>query len=111
MSVSTIFRTQWAGYAQVHANRLNFAVHLVTVPVFMAGTVAVIWGLCVWSAATSIAGVLAMMAALAAQGWGHRRESVPSAPFSGPVDAIARLLLEQWVTFPSYVLRRVLRAG
>lgn len=111
MSMSSLLRTQWADYPHTHADRLNFLVHLLTVPVFMAGTTAIFWGFCVSSMALSVAGLAAMIAALAAQAWGHRRESTAPAPFTGPGNAFARLVLEQWVTFPRYVLRRLSRRG
>lgn len=106
MSIPSVLSTQWTGYSLVHANRANFVVHLVTVPIFMAGTVAFFWGLFAWSALVSLAGIFAMMAALAAQGWGHRQEANPPAPFTSRANAFARIMLEQWVTFPRYVLHR-----
>ncbi|WP_442593716.1 Mpo1-like protein [Parapusillimonas sp. JC17] len=107
MAVSSILRTQWNDYPQVHASRTNFMVHLATVPVFMAGTVIFFWGVCVFSLTPALAGLLAMMAALGAQGWGHRQESRPPAPFTSPGNALVRLMLEQWVTFPRYAWLRI----
>lgn len=106
MSISSILRKQWADYPQIHSTRVNFIVHLITVPVFMAGTVALFWGLCVASISLFVLGVLAMMVALAAQGWGHKQEPQAPAPFTSKANALGRLLLEQWVTFPKYVLHR-----
>jgi hypothetical protein len=77
--------------------------HLVTVPLFMAGT-------CVAGAAPFvnplwlIAGIGAMAAAVASQGRTHAHEQTPPAPFLGPRDVAARIFLEQWMTFPRYVL-------
>ena len=34
------------------------------------------------------------------QGRGHGREPVPPEPFTSPFNAVSRLFLEQWVTFP-----------
>ncbi|MER1968490.1 Mpo1-like protein [Castellaniella sp. GW247-6E4] len=110
MSISSMLSTQWADYPRAHANRVNFVVHLATVPLFMAGTVALFGGLCTGSAASCLTGLSAMMAALAAQAWGHRLESHPPAPFTGPVNAFARIVFEQWLTFPRYVLYRIRRA-
>lgn len=111
MFIPDILRTQWADYSRVHANRANFVVHLLTAPVFMAGTVAFFWGFCALSISLSLAGLLAMMGAIAAQGWGHKKESEPPAPFTSRANAFARIILEQWVTFPRYVLYRALRLG
>ena len=35
---------------------------------------------------------------------GHRLEPVPPEPFSGPLNFVSRLFLEQWVTFPRFVI-------
>ena len=51
-----------------------------------------------------VIGGIAMGTGLALQGKGHKLERVPPEPFTGPANAIARLLLEQWVTFPRFVL-------
>ena len=104
MMVPKTLRTQWRDYPGVHANKVNLAVHLVFVPVFMVGTVMFVTGLCTLSIAAAAAGLLAMAAAMAAQGWGHGKEAVRPAGFASPVNALTRILLEQWVTFPGYVL-------
>ena len=112
-----ILRRQWLDYPKAHANRANFLVHLIFVPVFMAGTIALCLGLHAWSLATSLAGLMAMGLAMAIQGWGHRREALPPEPFTSGANALVRILLEQWLTFPAYVLFLVwkkqagLRAG
>ena len=45
-----------------------------------------------------------MALSMALQGRGHQREPVPPVPFSGAGNAIARIFLEQWITFPRFVL-------
>ncbi|HLT99799.1 MAG TPA: terminase [Burkholderiaceae bacterium] len=113
MSLTHILRTQWADYSRVHANGANLMVHALTAPVFMAGTVVFFWGFCALSPLLSLGGVFAMIVAVVAQGWGHKKESQPPAPFTSRGNAIARIFLEQWVTFPRYVVhcstRRLLR--
>jgi len=109
MPIQQILRTQWADYSRVHASGANFVVHLLTAPVFMAGTIAFFWGFCALSATLSLAGIAAMMAAVAAQAWGHKKESNPPAPFTSRSNAVARIFFEQWVTFPRYVAHRVWR--
>jgi hypothetical protein len=49
-------------------------------------------------------GLAAMAVSFAVQGFGHGREPNPSIPFAGPVNAFARVFLEQWITFPRFVL-------
>ena len=98
-----ILSWQWELYPEGHRDRTNLALHLATVPVFMMGTLLV-----VTSPATSLwaapVGLLAMVGAMAAQGRGHRREGTAPVPFEGPLDVLSRILVEQWVTFPRFVL-------
>ena len=94
---------QWSVYPEAHRNRRNLTIHILTVPVFMAGTVLALsapWtGL--WSAPL---GLVAMLFAIGAQGRGHKHESTPPVPFRGPRDVVLRLFAEQWITFPRFVL-------
>ncbi len=98
----SLLRWQLALYPRTHRARLNLVVHILTVPLFMAGTVAlaVAWRW-PWLAA---AGVVAMVAAVALQGRGHARESEPPVPFAGPLDVVTRIFVEQWITFPRFVV-------
>jgi hypothetical protein len=41
---------------------------------------------------------------LAAQGGGHGKEPVAPRPFTDPLSATSRIVQEQWVTFPRFVL-------
>jgi len=115
----TVLSRQWNNYRNVHRHRANLMIHVLTVPVFMAGTVSVAVGLLSpllvapwtpWVAAGAISGGLfAMTFAIALQGRGHKKEANPPEPFRGPRDVIARLFLEQWVSFPRYVLSGAFR--
>jgi hypothetical protein len=94
---------QWAVYADAHQSRGNLIVHLLSVPVFMAGTLLLLsspWS-GVWVAP---AGLLAMAVAMAIQGRGHRQEANPPPPFRGPLDVLLRIFAEQWITWPRFVL-------
>ena len=46
----------------------------------------------------------AMTVALVLQGRGHRNEVEAPTPFGGPVDFVSRFMVEQWITFPRFVL-------
>ena len=97
-----LVRWQWSLYPDGHRDRTNLAIHAITVPLFILGSVSL--------ALTPIVGVygagglVGMIAAVAAQGRGHKREVTKPVPFRGPLDVVARLFVEQWVTFPRYVL-------
>jgi hypothetical protein len=98
-----LLASQWSHYREVHHDRRNLVLHLLTVPVFMAGTVAVALAPIV-SGWLALGGIFAMFVAMAAQGRGHRFEQSPPAPFQGPMDVVTRIFAEQWITFPRYVL-------
>ena len=100
---TNLIEWQWAIYPDGHRNRINLWIHLLTVPVFMAGTIAVVTSPFT-GAAGAAGGSVAMALAMAAQGRGHRQETSPPAPFRGPLDVLARIFAEQWITFPRYVL-------
>ena len=53
----------------------------------------------------AVAGAACTFLSIALQGRGHRREEpVPPVPFSSSGNALARIFLEQWITFPRFVL-------
>lgn len=105
---------QWSQYGDAHQDRRNLVLHVATAPVFVAGTVAVAAAPFV-SGWLALGGFAAMFVAMAAQGRGHRMEHAAPAPFRGPLDVVARIFAEQWITFPRYVLSggltRALRAS
>jgi hypothetical protein len=101
--VGGLLAWQWSLYPEGHRDRRNLAIHIATVPVFMLGTcLALAAPFAGWRAA--VGGLLAMALAMALQGRGHRLETTGPAPFRGPADVLARIFVEQWFTFPRYVL-------
>jgi len=93
---------QWQGYPANHVTRANLALHLVTVPMFIAGLAAVIASPLI--GAIGLAGAGAMAIALVAQGRGHGGEPTAPVPFTGPGDFVTRFVVEQLVNFPRFVL-------
>jgi hypothetical protein len=97
-----LLQWQWQGYPDNHQDRRNLLIHILTVPLFMSGTVALVlapW-LSLWLLA---AGPAVMATAMALQGRGHARETTPPIPFAGPLDVATRIFVEQWITFPRFV--------
>ena len=45
-----------------------------------------------------------MLVALVLQGRGHRREAEAPTPFDGAANFVSRFVVEQWITFPRFVL-------
>jgi hypothetical protein len=93
---------QLALYPEGHADRRNLWIHAITAPLFCAGTLAVVAAPFV--DARLGFGALLMLGALAAQGRGHRIEQARPRPFRSFGDFVARFFVEQWITFPRFVL-------
>jgi hypothetical protein len=52
----------------------------------------------------AVGGGAAMVGAMALQGRTHRLEATAPVPFRGPLDIVTRILAEEWITFPRFVL-------
>ncbi len=88
-----------ASYAASHRDRVNLALHIVAVPLFVGATAYLFVALVRGDVRAALAGVAGLGVSLAAQGLGHRREAVRPAPFSGAWDAVARVPVEQFWGF------------
>jgi phage terminase small subunit len=106
MSVRQLLAWQWQGYARYHQDRRNLLVHLFAVPLFMVASVLLVVAVFKFSLVLLAVAAGGMAVSLALQGRGHRLEPVPPEPFTGPANLVGRLCLEQWVTFPRFVLSR-----
>jgi uncharacterized membrane protein YGL010W len=89
-------------YDRSHRSRKNLMIHVVAVPAFMLGSLTLVAG---WAAAwwLPLVGLATMALAMAVQKVGHGLEAEPFVPFDGPGDALARIFVEQWITFPRYL--------
>ena len=104
MRLNELLRWQWEGYPKYHQSRANLLIHIVAVPLFFVGTVALVVSVLQLSVVLLALAIGCIVVAVALQGRGHRLEPVPPEPFSGPLNFVSRLFLEQWVTFPRFVL-------
>jgi hypothetical protein len=104
MTVVQLLRWQRDGYPRYHQSRANLVLHIVLVPVFLAGNILLVVALARGWWLTALLSLAAMALSIALQGRGHGREAVPPEPFTGPRNAVTRIFLEQWVTFPLFVL-------
>lgn len=102
MESEGILARQWSDYRRVHHDRTNLVLHAITNPIFLASGI-VLLAAPFFSAWLAL-GALGMPIAMALQGLGHRLEREPPAPFASPLEAVARVFTEQWITFPRYVL-------
>jgi len=104
MSVNKLLQRQWTGYSTTHQNRTNLSLHLIAVPLFMVGTLAALYGLIMLSPLALIGATLGCMVSLFVQGRGHTREPVQPEPFTSAWDFMSRIVAEQWITFPRFVV-------
>ena len=95
---------QWSDYVAKHRDRSNLLIHIVAVPLFQLATLVLAGALVGRSLRLAMAAVVAMLAALVLQGRGHGREAEAPTPFDGAADFVSRFVVEQWVTFPRFVL-------
>lgn len=104
MKLGELLHWQWQGYARNHRARSNLLLHIVLVPLFIAGNIAFVLGIVWLSWWLAPAGIVATFISIAAQGRGHKAEPNPPEPFTGVGNALSRIFLEQWITFPRFVL-------
>ena len=95
---------QWSDYVAKHRDRGNLLIHIVAVPLFQLATLGLIGAGVGRSATTAVIAVIAMVVALVLQGRGHRREPEAPTPFDGAADFLSRFVVEQWITFPRFVV-------
>jgi amino acid permease len=103
MTFGELLRWQWEGYPRYHRTRQNLLLHIIVVPLFWLGTLLLVQGLRHPFWTLMLTGLVLMAVSLVAQGLGHRIEPNPPEPFTSRGQAIARLLSEQWITFPRFV--------
>jgi hypothetical protein len=104
MGVVQLLRWQRDGYPRYHQSRANLVWHILLVPLFLAANIVFVVALARAWWLTAFFSLAAMGLSVALQGRGHSQEPVPPEPFTGPLDTFARIFLEQWVTFPLFVL-------
>lgn len=99
-----LIRWQWDGYPEFHRTRLTLWIHLFAVPAFIVSSLSAFASLVMlqWLGAVGALGATAV--AFGLQGFAHRREPAPPIPFDGPLDAVRRILSEQFINFPRFVL-------
>ena len=99
-----LLQWQWSDYSAMHRDPTDLLLHIVAVPLFDIGTIALLAGAAVGSGRAAVLGLAGMVAAVVLEGRGHRRERETPTPFAGPFDFVSRFFVEQWITFPRFVL-------
>ncbi|MDR7054655.1 terminase [Pseudomonas sp. B24_DOA] len=95
---------QWRAYPGNHQHPANLVLHLIAVPLFIVAFLLIVSGVFSLSLASVAIGVIGIVAALGLQRHGHSLEAQASEPFSDRKDAVSRLLVEQFLTFPRFFL-------
>ncbi|MBF8658123.1 terminase [Pseudomonas putida] len=95
---------QWRGYSHSHRHPANLVLHLIAVPLFILGALLIVSGLLGLDIVQLAVGLLALVAAIALQRHGHRLEADTQEPFIDRTDRVQRVLSEQFITFPRFVL-------
>lgn len=94
---------QWATYDRNHRDRVNLMLHFVAVPAVIAGVLSSLRLLTLGLVAQAAIMLVVAVVAFLVQGIGHQRERETPIPFEGPLDAIGRIVVEQFITFPRFV--------
>jgi hypothetical protein len=104
VSIAELLKWQWEGYPTYHRSRVNLLIHILVVPLFLAANVELILGFATGSWVVGLGGLVIMAVSFGLQGFGHRKEQEPPVPYTGIKNALSRIFLEQWVTFPRFVI-------
>jgi Protein of unknown function (DUF962) len=95
---------QWSDYPAKHRDRVNLLLHLVAVPLFLVGTLLLVAAALRGSGPGIALGLGCLVVSVVVEGRGHARERETPTPFAGPLDFASRFVVEQWITFPRFVL-------
>ena len=104
MSLAKTVADQIADYPRVHRARANLRVHLVAVPMFWAGAIALVIAAITTTWMAAFIGAALLFASISLQAWGHAQEKEAPMPFKGPLDFPVRITTENLYVFPRYVL-------
>ncbi|WP_440056986.1 terminase (plasmid) [Pseudoalteromonas sp. T1lg65] len=104
MKVSELVAWQWQGYAKYHRNKFNLILHILLVPIFIIGFGLLLSSVLLVNFWLAIVSLGLMGGSIIMQGVGHGKESLPAEPFTGPLNVVSRILLEQLYTFPKFVI-------
>ncbi|MFL5088186.1 MAG: Mpo1-like protein [Xanthobacteraceae bacterium] len=95
---------QWSDYTAKHRDRGNLVLHAVAVPLFLLSTIVLATALVTREGVATVVALAGMGVSVLLQGRGHAREREAPTPFDGTGDFVTRFFVEQWVTFPRFVL-------
>ncbi len=94
----------WSDYERVHADRRNLLIHLPAVPLFDIALLVALISIARGEWILAAIFVLAAIGSTILQGIGHAKEANQPKPFSSPFNFLQRWLMEQYFTFPVFVI-------
>lgn len=100
----SLLEWQWQNYGEAHRNKTNLIVHLFAVPMFIVAIFGIAIAIARLSLLIGAASLVAIVLSLALQGKGHALEKKRASSFTGVQDFVSRMLAEQFVTFPRFLL-------
>lgn len=106
-----LLRWQWQGYPAFHRDRINLLVHIVCVPTLVIALGSFVFAICTLHWVGAGCAFATAFVAFALQGVGHKREAMAPIDFLGPLDALTRILAEQFITFPRFLFSGRLAAA
>jgi hypothetical protein len=95
---------QWSDYTAKHRDRGNLLLHAFSVPLFLVSTLMLVTAIVTREGVAAVFALAGMGVSILLQGRGHAREREAPTPFDGAGDFASRFFVEQWVTFPRFVL-------
>jgi hypothetical protein len=102
MSFRQLVDWAWRETPPVHKSRGNLLIHLIAVPMFVAGHVLLIWGAFLSWKLAAVA-LVSIVASLILQGVGHAQEQQQVPAFTGARDFVRRLYAEQFCNFWRFI--------
>ncbi|HWA01395.1 MAG TPA: hypothetical protein VG841_13880 [Caulobacterales bacterium] len=104
MSLARIVSDQIADYPRVHRSHTILRIHLLAVPMFWAGLVALVIAAATLTLSAAVVGAVLLLLSIALQGWAHKKEKEQPIPFKSPLEFLIRITTENLYVFPRYVL-------
>ncbi|HVY84127.1 MAG TPA: Mpo1-like protein [Caulobacterales bacterium] len=104
MPLGRIVSDQIADYPRVHRSRTILKIHLLAVPMFWAGLIALLIAAITTTLSAALVGAALLVLSIALQGWAHAQEPEKPAPFKSPLEFLIRITTENLYVFPRYVL-------
>lgn len=104
MNIIELIKWQSEGYTKFHKSKLNLWVHILAVPIFIIAFFSLVISAFNFNGLQFLFSLMLIIISIVSQGIGHSKEVYAPEKFTGPVNAITRILLEQFYTFPKFVL-------